>query len=73
MIASMAYSDRLIIPALKRLVLTNRPITITDISNESGVCYATVKARIARLERAGIVQRRGGRRWGSYYELKGEL
>lgn len=66
----MAYSDYRILPAIRRLCAEKKPVTLDEISRESGVPYSTLKRRIAHLERAGVIQReRLGKRWGNHFAI----
>lgn len=65
----MAYSDQLIIPAIQRLAAMREPLTTLAIAAESGVALSTVQRRIYKLEKAGVIRRTRGRRWGGYYEI----
>lgn len=62
------YSDQVILPVLVRLSKCG-PLTLTEVSEKTGVPVATVRNSVNRMLEMGYIRRRGhGKRWGYIYE-----
>lgn len=70
-IVHMGYSDQLLVPRLKRLCASGKPLTAKTISEQTGIPLSTVKRRLKRLQESGVITRTGGSgwRWGSVWEV----
>lgn len=63
------YSDKVILPMLLRLSKCG-PLTLTEVSQKTGIPVSTVRNSVNRMLGMGVIKRRGaGRRWGYTYEL----